>query len=91
MDPLFLATALITAIQAYATDAWAPIINYLRYILVACGGLGFIIGAAIGASAGDDVDRKTLSHRIMASTIVGLLVGLMAEDLYNIIFGWTGV
>lgn len=68
--------------------AWSPIIETLQGILVACGGLGVAVGLCLKATAAHDEGRHGLSHTIIASSLAGLLVGLLAQDIAGVFVGW---
>lgn len=68
--------------------AWDPIIDLLQGVLLACGGLGVLLGVALKAVAGTDEGRHAMSHKLMAAAGVGLMFGLLSRDIYNLIFSW---
>lgn len=70
--------------------AWSPLIGLLEGLLLACGGLGILLGLAIKAVAGSDEGRHATSHKLIAAAAVGLLVGLLARDIYGMVFSWMG-
>lgn len=70
--------------------AWEPIISLLQGVLLACGGLGIVAGVAVKAVAGTDEGRHAASHKIMTAAGVGLMFGLLAPDIYALIFSWMG-
>ncbi len=70
--------------------AWSPLVGLLEGLLLACAGLGVLLGLAIKAVAGSDEDRHAVSHKLIAAASVGLLAGLLARDVYGMIFSWMG-
>jgi hypothetical protein len=70
---------------------WGPIIATLEAALTAGGGVGILAGLAIKATAGSDETKHAFSHRLMGAAGVGLMVGLMAQDIANMFFSWVGL
>ena len=68
---------------------WGTVIDILRGLLIAAGGLGFVLGMAVKGAAAGNADRQELGNRLMEGAIVGLFVGLLGEAIYNLIVGWT--
>ena len=68
--------------------AWQPIIQTLQGILVACGGLGVAVGLCLKAAAAHDESKHGLSHTIIGSSVTGLLIGLLANDIGGVFIGW---
>ena len=68
--------------------AWSPVIETLQGILVACGGLGVAIGLVIKATAAHDESKHGLSHTIIGSSVTGLLIGLLAQEIGGVFIGW---
>lgn len=65
-----------------------PLINILQALVVTAGGLGMAVGLCLKAVARDNHEMHAKSHWLMAAAAVGLLIGLTAEDIYNLIFSW---
>jgi hypothetical protein len=79
----------MVALQAGGYGPWGTIIDILRGLLIAAGGLGFVLGMAVKGAAAGNADRQELGNRLMEGAIVGLFVGLLGEAVYNLILGWT--
>ncbi len=69
-------------------DTWTPLITLVQSLLIGAGGLGLIIAFATKATAATNEDRHAMSHKLISASIAGLLIGLLAQDIYNLIFGW---
>ncbi len=67
---------------------WDPLINLLQGVLIGCGGLGVLVGLAMKALAGPDEGRHETSHKIIGSAATGLAIGLLAPDIYDLVFSW---
>ena len=76
-------------LQAEVYGPWGTVIDVLRGLLIAAGGLGFVLGMAVKGAAAGNADRQELGNRLMEGAIVGLFVGLLGEAIYNLIVGWT--
>ena len=76
-------------LQAGGYGPWGTVIDVLRGLLIAAGGLGFVLGMAVKGAAAGNADRQELGNRLMEGAIVGLFVGLLGEAIYNLIVGWT--
>ena len=76
-------------LQAEGYGPWGTVIDVLRGLLIAAGGLGFVLGMAVKGAAAGNADRQELGNRLMEGAIVGLFVGLLGEAIYNLIVGWT--
>jgi hypothetical protein len=79
----------IVALQVGGYGPWGTVIDVLRGLLIAAGGLGFVVGMAVKGAAAGNADRQELGNRLMEGAIVGLFVGLLGEAIYNLIVGWT--
>jgi hypothetical protein len=79
----------LVALQVGEYGPWGTIIDILRGLLIAAGGLGFVLGMAVKGAAAGNADRQELGNRLMEGAIVGLFVGLLGEAIYNLIVGWT--
>jgi hypothetical protein len=79
----------IVALQVGGYGPWGTVIDVLRGLLIAAGGLGFVLGMAVKGAAAGNADRQELGNRLMEGAIVGLFVGLLGEAIYNLIVGWT--
>jgi hypothetical protein len=79
----------LVALQVGGYGPWGTIIDTLRGLLIAAGGLGFVLGMAVKGAAAGNADRQELGNRLMEGAIVGLFVGLLGEAIYNLIVGWT--
>ncbi len=67
---------------------WSDIIGTLEGILVACGGLGVAVGLCLKATAAHDESKHSFSHTIIGSSLTGLLIGLLAQDIGGMFIGW---
>ena len=67
---------------------WQSIIDTLQGILVACGGLGIVVALAIKAAAGHDASKHAFSHVLIGGAVSGLLIGLLAKDIYQLMLSW---
>jgi hypothetical protein len=76
-------------LQAEGYGPWGTVIDVLRGLLIAAGGLGLVLGMAVKGAAAGNADRQELGNRLMEGAIVGLFVGLLGEAIYNLIVGWT--
>jgi hypothetical protein len=76
-------------LQTGGYGPWGTVIDVLRGLLIAAGGLGFVLGMAVKGAAAGNADRQELGNRLMEGAIVGLFVGLLGEAIYNLIVGWT--
>jgi hypothetical protein len=79
----------IVALQTGEYGPWGTIIDILRGLLIAAGGLGFVLGMAVKGAAAGNAERQELGNRLMEGAIVGLFAGLLGEAIYNLIVGWT--
>lgn len=68
---------------------WGTIIGLLRSLIVAAGGLGIVVGLAVKSMAMGNSERQELGNRVMERAVVGLLIGLLAGPIYNLIVSWT--
>jgi hypothetical protein len=80
---------MLAALQAGGYGPWATVIDILRGLLIAAGGLGFVVGMAVKGAAAGNTDRQELGNRLIEGAIVGLFVGLLGEAIYNLVVGWT--
>lgn len=80
---------MLTLAQAGGYGPWGMIIGVLRGLLIAAGGLGFVVGIAIKGVAGGNADRQELGNKIIEGSIAGLVFGLLGESIYNHIVEWT--
>ena len=83
------ATIPIGVLQVGGYGPWGTVIDILRSLLIAAGGLGLVLGMAVKGAAAGNADRQELGNRLMEGAIVGLFVGLLGEAIYNLIVGWT--
>jgi hypothetical protein len=68
---------------------WGGVIALLRGLVLVAGGVGFVVGWGVKALAGPNSEAQELGNRILAGTLAGLLLGLLAEPLYNLFVHWT--
>ena len=66
-------------------DVWGPAITWLQAIVLSAGGLGLTLGVIHKLMGDDDSDRETAWNRIMGASIMGLLLGLLAEPFVNVL------
>ena len=79
----------IGVLQFGGYGPWGTVIDVLRGLLIAAGGLGLVLGMAVKGAAAGNADRQELGNRLMEGAIAGLFVGLLGEAIYNLIVGWT--
>jgi hypothetical protein len=79
----------IGVLQVGGYGPWGTVIDILRGLLIAAGGLGLVLGMAVKGAAAGSADRQELGNHLMEGAIVGLFVGLLGEAIYNLIVGWT--
>ena len=80
---------LVVALQAGGYGPWGTVIDVLRGLVIAAGGLGFVLGMAVKGAGARNAERQEIGKRPMEGAIVGLFVGLLGEAIYNLIVGWT--
>lgn len=89
---------LLMLLQAGGPDAqsgstyqtlWSPLISLLQGLLLGAGGLGILIGIAVKAAAGPNEARHSLSHKLIGAAATGLMIGLLAPEIVDLIFSWT--
>lgn len=77
--------------SGYGGGLWSSLINVVTGILTSCGALGLTVGLALKAVAGSDEYKHSFSHRLMGSSAMGLMIGLMAVDITTMMLGWVGI
>ena len=88
VEQLFL-PAVALLLQGDGYGPWGTLIGLLQGLLVAAGGVGFVTGLAVKSLAGPRDAAQALGNRILEGSVVGLLVGLSAEPIYDLFVGWT--
>jgi hypothetical protein len=68
---------------------WGTLIGLLQGLVIAAGGVGFVVGLAVKSLAGPREGAQALGNRILEGSIAGLLIGLSAEPIYNLFVGWA--
>ncbi len=83
-----MAQALAAAVAQSEMGVWAPIIKFLEALLMSCGTLGVIVGAAMISVFSYDDGKRALGWQIIGAAVMGLAIGLLATPLYRVIDGW---
>lgn len=67
---------------------WTPLVDLLKGLVLAAGGVGIVVGLAVKATAAGNQDRQALGNRLIEGAIAGLFVGLLAVAIYELMEAW---
>ncbi len=90
----WISCALVAASPAQAAEkgggggGWDSLISTLTGLVPACGGIGMMIGTLVWALGGPNSDMRGLGVTILGTSFAGLLVGLLAPDIYAFFAQW---
>ena len=67
---------------------WGPLTDTLAALVPIAGVIGMVVGAGIAASAGSNSDGRELGWKIFGGSLGGLILGLLAPDLADLLTNW---